>query len=98
MCEEDKSSFKDELLATAQAIKKMSSPADLDSRMPGLTEKAGQYNDMYNELSGAGQTDAEDRANNKRNLKAFEGDVADALEVAERNFDKAQALKKLLTQ
>jgi hypothetical protein len=53
---------------------------------------------MYNELSGAGMTDAEDRANNKRRLKEFEGDVADALEVAEGNFSRAQALKKLLTQ
>lgn len=98
MCEEDKASFKAELVATTQAIKKMSTPVALTSSMPGLTDTAAKYNDMYNELSGAGQTDAEDRANNKRNLKKFEEDVAKALGVAERNFEKAQALKKLLTQ
>jgi len=38
MCEEDKASFKQELVATAQAIKKMSTPADLTSSMPGLTK------------------------------------------------------------
>jgi hypothetical protein len=54
MCEEDKASFKAELVATTQAIKKMSTPVSLTSSMPGLTDTAAKYNDMYNELSGAG--------------------------------------------
>lgn len=38
MCEEDKASFKQELIATTQAIRKMSTPVALTSSMPGLTE------------------------------------------------------------
>jgi hypothetical protein len=64
----------------------MSTPVSLTSSMPGLTDTAAEYNNMYNELSGNGMTDAEDRANNKRRLKEFEQDAAEALEVAKGNF------------
>merc|ERR1711912_133224 len=98
MCEEDKASFKQELLDTTKAIKEMSVAPSLMASMPGMPDGIAEYSKEYDDLTTVGNTTPEDRERNKMSFSEFKENTLKVVADVHRGFEKAEDLKKTLLQ